>query len=103
MYPILFRIAGVPIYAHGFFLLMGMLVGLLMLIAEARRRRWPKEELVPIALAAFVGGMIGARLSILCFLVRSTAPAPRLWLKALTRKRETPGTSKEKSVSRNSS
>ncbi|MFN8477442.1 MAG: prolipoprotein diacylglyceryl transferase family protein [Kouleothrix sp.] len=74
MYPILFRIAGVPIYAHGFFLLMGMLVGLLMLIAEARRRRWPKEELVPIALAAFVGGMIGARLSILFFLGRSTAP-----------------------------
>ncbi len=74
MYPILFHIGGMPIYAHGFFLLLGMLVGLLMLILEARRRHWPKEELVPIALAAFVGGMIGARLSILFFLGRSTAP-----------------------------
>lgn len=74
MYPILFHIAGLPIYAHGLFLALGMLVGLLMLIAEARRRRWPKEELIPIALAAFVGGMIGARLSILLFLGTRTAP-----------------------------
>ncbi len=36
-------------------------------------------------------------------MVRKTPPAPRFWLKALTRKRATPGTSKEKSVSRNSS
>jgi prolipoprotein diacylglyceryl transferase len=74
MHPILFRIAGVPIYAHGFFLALGLLVGLLWLIVEARRRRWPKEEVIPITLAAFVGGMIGARLSILFFLGPSTAP-----------------------------
>ena len=30
-------------------------------------------------------------------MVRNTAPAPRFWLNALTRKRATPGTSKEKS------
>lgn len=74
MHPILFRIGGVPIYAHGFFMLLGMLIGLLMLIMEARRRRWPKEELIPIALASFVGGMVGARLSILFFLGSQTAP-----------------------------
>jgi prolipoprotein diacylglyceryl transferase len=74
MHPILFRIGGVPIYAHGFFLLLGMLVGLLMLIMEAQRRRWPKEELIPIGLAAFVGGMVGARLSILFFIGTETAP-----------------------------
>ena len=74
MHPILFRIGGVPIYAHGFFLLLGMLVGLLMLIMEAQRRRWPKEELIPISLAAFVGGMVGARLSILFFIGAETAP-----------------------------
>lgn len=74
MHPILFSIGGVPIYAHGFFMLLGMLVGLLALILEARRRRWPKEELIPIALAAFVGGMIGARLSILFFIGTETAP-----------------------------
>src|SRR5262245_53587264 len=74
MYPVLFRIGGVPIYTHGFFLLLGLLIGLGMLIMESQRRRWPKEEVVPIALAAFVGGMIGARLSILFFLGSRTAP-----------------------------
>jgi len=56
MYPILFRLGNVPIYTHGFFLLLGMLIGLGMLVMEAQRRHWPKEEVVPITLAAFVGG-----------------------------------------------
>src|SRR5215831_8985729 len=36
-------------------------------------------------------------------ILRNTAPAPRFWLKALTRKRASLGISKEKSVSKNSS
>lgn len=67
MYPILFEFNGVAIYSHGFFLLLGLLVGLAWLVVEARRRRWAKEEVIPITLAAFVGGMIGARLAILFF------------------------------------
>ncbi len=74
MRPILFHIGSVPIYSHGFFLLFGLLVGLGLLVYEARRRRWPKEEVVPITLAAFVGGMIGARLSILFLNGLETAP-----------------------------
>ena len=74
MHPILFHVRGLPIYAHGFFFLLGLLVGLGILIYEGRRRRWPKEELVPIALAAFVGSIIGARLSILFFIGPHTAP-----------------------------
>jgi phosphatidylglycerol:prolipoprotein diacylglycerol transferase len=74
MHPILFTIGSVSIYAHGFFLLLGLLVGLAWLIYEARRRRWPKEEVIPITLAAFVGGMFGARLSILFFNGWWTAP-----------------------------
>jgi phosphatidylglycerol---prolipoprotein diacylglyceryl transferase len=74
MYPILFHLGGLPIYAHGFFFLLGLLAGLAVLIYEGRRRRWPKEEIVPIALAAFVGSMIGARLSILLFIGPRTAP-----------------------------
>ncbi len=65
MLPTLAVIAGVPVYSHGFFLLAAMLVGLATLLSEGKRRQWPKDEAVPIALAAFVGGMIGARLSIL--------------------------------------
>ncbi len=74
MRPILFEIDGVPIYSHGFFLLLGLLTAMLVLIYEARRRHWPKEEVIPITLAAFVGGMIGARLSILFFNGWETAP-----------------------------
>ena len=36
-------------------------------------------------------------------MLRNTAPAPRFWLKALTRKRASLGISNEKSVSKNSS
>ncbi len=67
MFPILFTVGGVPIYAHGFFMLLALLAGLGWLGVEARRRRWPKEEVIPITLAAFVGGMLGARLSMLFF------------------------------------
>jgi phosphatidylglycerol:prolipoprotein diacylglycerol transferase len=74
MHPILFVINGVPIYAHGFFFLLALLVGLGWVIYEARRRHWPKEEVIPITLAAFVGGMFGARLSILFFNGLDTAP-----------------------------
>jgi len=74
MYPVLFEISGVPIYAHGFFLNLALLVCLLVIANESRRRRWPKEEIVPITLAAFVGGMIGARASIVFFNGWETAP-----------------------------
>lgn len=67
MIPPLFTISGIPVYAHGLFLLLGLLAGIGWLIVESRRRHWPKEEVVPIALAAFVGGMIGARVSIVFF------------------------------------
>lgn len=74
MRPVLLTINGIPIYSHGFFFLLGLSVGLAVLIIEARRRRWPKEEVIPITLAAFVGGMIGARVSILFFNGWQTAP-----------------------------
>jgi phosphatidylglycerol:prolipoprotein diacylglycerol transferase len=74
MVPILFYIGDVPIYSHGFFVLFGLFAGLAILVLETRRRRWPKEEVVPITLAAFVGGMMGARLSIIFLNGWDTAP-----------------------------
>lgn len=74
MYPILFVINGVPIYSHSFFLNLALGICLLWVIFEARRRRWPKSEAAPITLAAFVGGMIGARVSIVFFNGWETAP-----------------------------
>lgn len=65
--PVLFTVGGVPVYSHGFFLLFGLLAGLGWLLIEAKRRRWSREELIPITLSAFVGGMIGAKVSIVFF------------------------------------
>jgi prolipoprotein diacylglyceryltransferase len=74
MLPILFTINGMPIYSHGFFLFLALVVCAGVVILEARRRHWPKEEVIPIALAAFVGGMVGARLSMLFFAGFGVAP-----------------------------
>ena len=67
MRPVLFEVAGVPVYAYGVFYLLAILTMLTLVLYEARRRHWPKEELVPILLAGFVGGIVGARLSIVFF------------------------------------
>ena len=74
MAPVLFYIYGLPVYAHGFFLLLALILGMGWLGIEARRRHWPKEEVIPITMAAFVGGMIGARVSIVFFNGWETAP-----------------------------
>jgi prolipoprotein diacylglyceryltransferase len=65
--PVLFEVFGVPVYSHGFFLFLGVLTVLGVVIYEARRRRWPASEVIPIGLGAFVGAMIGARVVMLFF------------------------------------
>lgn len=74
MNPVLFKVGNIAIYSHGFFFLMGLLAGLGVLIYEARRRHWSKEEVIPITLSASIGGMIGARVSILFFHGWEAAP-----------------------------
>ncbi len=74
MRPVLFEVDGVRVYAYGVFFLLALLTVLALVTYEARRRHWPKEEVVPIVLSAFVGGMVGARLSILFFNGLQTAP-----------------------------
>jgi prolipoprotein diacylglyceryl transferase len=67
MIPVLFYIGNVPVYAYGLFFFLAILTGFGMLFYEARRRGWPKEELIPITLGAFIGGMVFARVSIFFF------------------------------------
>lgn len=74
MRPVLFEILGVKVYSHNFFLVLGILVLFAWVAYEARRRRWPAREVIPIGLAGFAGAMVGARLSILFFNGPSTAP-----------------------------
>ena len=74
MRPVLFTVDGVPVYAYGTFFLLSLLTVLGLVLYEARRRHWTKEEVFPILVGAFVGGMLGARLSILFFNGWQTAP-----------------------------
>ena len=54
--------------------------------------------------SAKIGGAPNStKFRILLGMARNTAPAPRKWLKAFTRKRDRPSNSKEKSISRSSS
>jgi phosphatidylglycerol---prolipoprotein diacylglyceryl transferase len=74
MSPILFKIGNLPVMAHGFFFLLALLVAMGWLMYEGRRRQWPRGEFWPIITAAFVGGMVGARVSIVFFNGWETAP-----------------------------
>lgn len=65
--PVLFVIGGVPIYSHGFFLTLGVLACVAFFAYDARRRHLPATETVPIALGAFVGAVLGARIAMLFF------------------------------------
>jgi prolipoprotein diacylglyceryl transferase len=74
MHPVLFEIGGVRVYSHGFFFAAGLFVCLFVVAYEARRRRWPPDEAIPITLSAFVGGVLGARLAMLLFAGWDAAP-----------------------------
>jgi phosphatidylglycerol---prolipoprotein diacylglyceryl transferase len=73
--PVLFEVGGLQVYSHSFFLVLGLLVGLAVLLWEARRRRWSRSYTALIALAAFVGGSVGARLSMVLFVGPSALDA----------------------------
>ena len=66
--------------------------------------RDPEQEMAHMDRSAKIfGAASSSSVRIWLGIVRNTAPAPRFWLKALTRKRARPGISNEKSTSRNSS
>jgi phosphatidylglycerol---prolipoprotein diacylglyceryl transferase len=73
--PVLFEVAGIQVYSHSFFLVLGLLVGLAILLWEARRRRWSRSYTTLIALAAFVSGSLGARFSMTLFVGPSALDA----------------------------
>jgi phosphatidylglycerol---prolipoprotein diacylglyceryl transferase len=63
MYPILFTIAGRPVYTYGVCVLLGLLVLLGVTFALARRTGWTLGRFSPIAAGAIFGAFVGARLS----------------------------------------
>ena len=75
MRPVLFEVGGLQIYSHSFFLVLGLLAGLAVLLWEARRRGWSRGYSALIATAAFVGGALGARVSMILFVGPSALDA----------------------------
>lgn len=59
MHPVLLRVGPLDVATHGFFVLLGVLVATLVVLAEGRRRGMLDEGLLTTAVGALVGGAIG--------------------------------------------
>jgi phosphatidylglycerol---prolipoprotein diacylglyceryl transferase len=62
--PVLFEIGGVDIPSYSFFVLLGLLVGLLVFYFYARKQKKLGEKSFYIIFAGLIGGVLGAKLPI---------------------------------------
>ncbi len=62
MRPVLFRVGGITVYSYGFMLFLAFLAGMFVTGRELKRRGYDPAAVYPVALAAVVGGVLGARL-----------------------------------------
>ena len=62
--PVLFDIAGFKVGSYTFFVLLGLIAGILVYFLEAREKKALSENTFFIFIAAIVGGAIGAKLPI---------------------------------------
>jgi phosphatidylglycerol:prolipoprotein diacylglycerol transferase len=62
MYPMLFKIGGVPIYTYGFFVFLGVLIGYLVAQRQARRQGFKRNIFTHIVFWVIIFSFIGARL-----------------------------------------
>jgi len=63
MHPVLFYIGPIPIFSYGLCVLLGTLALFTIALSLGRKAQRPWDELGPVALGVFVGGLLGARLS----------------------------------------
>jgi phosphatidylglycerol:prolipoprotein diacylglycerol transferase len=61
MYPILFRLNGLTIYAYGFFIALGFLSGLALAIRRARKEGIPFERVIDLFFYAVLSAVLGSR------------------------------------------
>lgn len=59
----LFSLGGIDVPSHATFVALGLLVGLLVFLAEARRRAAWDDRLIPILAGLLIGGAVGERLA----------------------------------------
>ncbi len=60
--PILFNIGNLQVPAYSFFVLLGLIVGLVVYAYESKRRKLLNDDGVFIAFGAILGGVIGAKI-----------------------------------------
>ena len=62
MYPILFHFGNFKIYAYGFFIALGFVVGFILATLNARKEGVPFERVVDLFFYSVLSGIIGSRL-----------------------------------------
>jgi phosphatidylglycerol---prolipoprotein diacylglyceryl transferase len=62
--PILFSLGGIDFPSYSFFALAGLLVGLTVIYRQAKRQQSMNEQMIHVVFAAFVGGVLGAKIPI---------------------------------------
>ncbi len=62
VYPILIRLGPLTIRFYGLMYVTALLVGIILLRLEAKRRGLPTERMVDVAFYVFLGGLLGGRL-----------------------------------------
>ena len=61
MYPILFRSGGLTVYAYGFFVGLGFIVGLILAVRSARKQGVPFERVVDLFFYSLLSAIVGSR------------------------------------------
>jgi phosphatidylglycerol---prolipoprotein diacylglyceryl transferase len=61
MYPILFRLSGLTVYAYGFFLATGFVLGLVLAVLKARKAGIPFEKVIDLFFLTVLSAIAGAR------------------------------------------
>jgi len=62
MHPILFTIKGITIYTYGFFLALGFLVGFVLFLLEAKRRKKSLDTAIDLAFWVLISSIIISRI-----------------------------------------
>jgi phosphatidylglycerol:prolipoprotein diacylglycerol transferase len=62
MYPILFRLGGLTIYAYGFFIAIGFIVGFILATLKARKEGIPFERVVDLFFYSVLSAILGSRI-----------------------------------------
>jgi phosphatidylglycerol---prolipoprotein diacylglyceryl transferase len=65
MYPILFEIAGWPVYSYGVLLALAYLVGLQLAVVRARRRGLDGAKIMDFGIYLIIAALVGAKLMLL--------------------------------------